>query len=245
MSYLPQGNPKKFRDNQFTLQDDGDATKQLQFQASGITTATTRTLTAPDASDTIVCKATTDTFTNKTVDGTATGNAFTNMLTESAELASTPVTDTADFTMATTETYTAHYTMPSTHKFYLITGIEWKNGATVAGNIRNAVYKIDADPPSSASTTQVCAGGTTNQSGTNAVQRNSIVTSRPVRAGDVVSIMVTSSSASSTMRQSTGASSQNQQRTVALAINNTSGDNTSWTAQTVRTYLKIYYRGYS
>lgn len=41
------------RDNDFSIKDDGDLTKILQFQLSGITTATTRTLTAPDASGTI------------------------------------------------------------------------------------------------------------------------------------------------------------------------------------------------
>lgn len=40
-------------DNALTLQDNIDATKLLQFQLSGITTATTRTLTIPDASGTL------------------------------------------------------------------------------------------------------------------------------------------------------------------------------------------------
>lgn len=53
------------KDSNFTIQDDGDTTKQAKFQASGITTATTRTYTLPDASDTLVGKATTDAFTNK------------------------------------------------------------------------------------------------------------------------------------------------------------------------------------
>ena len=41
------------KDSTFTLQDDGDATKQGQFQLSGVTTANTRTLTWPDNSGTI------------------------------------------------------------------------------------------------------------------------------------------------------------------------------------------------
>ncbi len=40
-------------DNNLTLQDDADNTKQLIFQLSGIATGTTRTLTAPNASGTI------------------------------------------------------------------------------------------------------------------------------------------------------------------------------------------------
>ena len=40
-------------DNALSIRDDGDTTKIIQFQASGITTGTTRTLTVPDASGTI------------------------------------------------------------------------------------------------------------------------------------------------------------------------------------------------
>lgn len=42
------------KDNIFTLQDNGDTTKQLQFELSSISTATTRTLTSPDFSGSIL-----------------------------------------------------------------------------------------------------------------------------------------------------------------------------------------------
>ena len=54
-------------DANFTIQDDGDTSKKAQFQASGITTATTRTLTIPDADTTIVGTDATQTLTNKTI----------------------------------------------------------------------------------------------------------------------------------------------------------------------------------
>lgn len=57
--------------------DDGDNTKKLQFQASGISTGTTRTLTAPDANTTIVGTDTTQTLTNKTISGAS--NTITNV----------------------------------------------------------------------------------------------------------------------------------------------------------------------
>lgn len=54
-------------DSNLTIQDNGDATKQVKFQLSGITTGNTRTLTIPDASDTLVGLAVTQTLTNKTL----------------------------------------------------------------------------------------------------------------------------------------------------------------------------------
>lgn len=54
-------------DNALTIQDNGDTTKQLQLQLSGITTGTTRTLTVPDASTTVVGTDTTQTLTAKTL----------------------------------------------------------------------------------------------------------------------------------------------------------------------------------
>lgn len=55
------------RDDRLTLQDNSDTTKQVVLQLSGITTATTRTLTIPDASTTLVGTTNTQTLTNKTL----------------------------------------------------------------------------------------------------------------------------------------------------------------------------------
>lgn len=47
------GGGNEFADNVFRVQDNVDATKELAFELSGLTTATTRTLTVPNASGTI------------------------------------------------------------------------------------------------------------------------------------------------------------------------------------------------
>lgn len=64
---LDNSNSLTVQDNNLTLQDNVDNTKQLQFQLSGITTATTRTLTVPDADTTLVGTDATQTLTNKTL----------------------------------------------------------------------------------------------------------------------------------------------------------------------------------
>lgn len=64
------------KDANLTIQDDGDATKQAKFQASGITTGTTRTYTLPDASTTVVGTDATQVLTNKDIDGGAASNAL-------------------------------------------------------------------------------------------------------------------------------------------------------------------------
>lgn len=64
---LDNTNTVTLKDTLFTLQDDGDTTKQVQFQLSGLTTATTVTLTAPNTSGTLATlSGLAQTFTNTT-----------------------------------------------------------------------------------------------------------------------------------------------------------------------------------
>lgn len=70
---LDNTNTVTLKDTLFTLQDDGDTSKQGKFQLSGITTGTTRTYTVPNASDTLAVLGTAQTFTAKqTLDNAAT-----------------------------------------------------------------------------------------------------------------------------------------------------------------------------
>lgn len=63
---LGNTNTITLKDANWTLQDDADTTKQAKWQLSGITTATTRTFTLPDADTTVVGTDTTQNLTNKT-----------------------------------------------------------------------------------------------------------------------------------------------------------------------------------
>jgi len=59
------------------VQDPTDTTKQAQFSLASVTTGTTRTLTVPDASDTLALIATAQTLSNKTLASpTLTGNTL-------------------------------------------------------------------------------------------------------------------------------------------------------------------------
>lgn len=76
---LDNTNTITLKDTLFTLQDDGDTTKQARFQLSGITTGNTRTYTMPNASVTLASLTGTETLTNKTITSPAiTGGTIDN-----------------------------------------------------------------------------------------------------------------------------------------------------------------------
>jgi hypothetical protein len=56
--------PTTFSDSAFRVQDNSDATKQLAFEVSGVTTGTTRTMTVPNVNGTLVTTGDTATVTN-------------------------------------------------------------------------------------------------------------------------------------------------------------------------------------
>lgn len=64
---LDNTNSITVKDGSFTLNNTSDTTKKAVFSAAGITTGTTRTLTLPNRTDTLVTLAGTETLTNKTI----------------------------------------------------------------------------------------------------------------------------------------------------------------------------------
>lgn len=80
---LDNTNTVTLKDTLFTIQDDGDVTKQARFQLSGITTGTTRTYTLPNASVTLADTSSAQTFSNKTLTapilGTPASGTMTNV----------------------------------------------------------------------------------------------------------------------------------------------------------------------
>ena len=65
--YVDSNAPSTFQDNTFTIQDNGDNTKQARFELSSISTSTTRTYTMPNSNTTLVGTGVSQTLTNKTL----------------------------------------------------------------------------------------------------------------------------------------------------------------------------------
>jgi hypothetical protein len=83
----------EYADNAFAIKDNGDATKKVAFQCSGITAGNTRTLTVPNYDGTLATLAGTETFTNKTLTSPKVGSSILD--TNGAELFKITATGTA------------------------------------------------------------------------------------------------------------------------------------------------------
>lgn len=107
-------------DSNTTIQDDGDSSKQLKFQLSGITTGTTRTMTIPDLDGTLVTLDGSQALTNKTYNGN-TWTAGTGTLTLFA--GSTLATSGA-YSITLTATGATSVTLPTTGTLATLAGSE-------------------------------------------------------------------------------------------------------------------------
>jgi hypothetical protein len=194
-------------------------------------------------SGTIVGTTDTQALSGKTIDGAS--NTISNALTETSEASSNPITDDGSTTITpgvSTQRMFDTFTLPSTEKFYIITGIEWKNGGTVSSSSQCGVSLVDNVSPSSPNTAEVAWGMPITNSGANSVQRNSAVTSTPIRGGTVCAVWVQAGGTTHIYKGS-AVSSINAKKTITFG-NQTLVDTTAWATMTSQPYLKVYYRGY-
>lgn len=152
-----RGKTVQVQDNNFTIADDGDNTKLIAFQASGITTGTTRTITVPDKSGTM---AMTSDITTPGITTIASGS-FSGASQAITSIPATYAYLVLKITGASCDTATRHLKVqPSTNNgvsYDTTTGnYALGNGITATGSGEASFLSVDT-PPS-----DVGAADTTN-----------------------------------------------------------------------------------
>lgn len=89
--------PSNQIDSLLTIADDGDPTKKIAFQASGITTGTTRTITVPDANITLVGTAASQALSGKTITLAAGTTSVAPLVYTSGTNLTTPAAGAAEY----------------------------------------------------------------------------------------------------------------------------------------------------
>lgn len=159
------------------------------------------------------------------------------------EKSTTPCSDNSDYTGSTGTKFFVLFTLPSDYKYYQITGIEWKNGTSVAGNILSGIVIVDADPPTAVNSPHVLASILVAQAGENAVQRNSLVTPNLISSGTKLGAYIQNSDSGAHLRYLAGQSNIKRIKTVAYTTTVSYVDNTAFSSSTNLMYIKIYYKG--
>lgn len=180
---------------------------------------------------------------NKLRSRLAGNSAWSGILTESAEQSNTPVADNAIENVANVRHY-VFITLPTAEKFYVITGIEWKNSTTIAGNVTAGVDIIDANPPAINSSLLAAFSQEVAQAGSNSIQRVSIQRSLSIRGGTICGIWHNSNNATGQFRTLTTGSAVHN-KNVTYSASPPMANNAAWVNDTREYYLKAYYRGYS
>lgn len=136
------------------------------------------------------------------------------------------------------------FTLPVVNIVYKITGIEWKNGAVVAGNVIAGLDVIESVAPTNTHLPLRYLAKATAQAGANAVQRVSF--DGPfLKGGSVIASWITSNNAAGLFRKATGTPNVNRFKATAYTATPATADNAAWATSTDYFYQKIYMIGLS
>lgn len=198
-------------------------------------------LTTTYSGQLIFCTTTTSTFPANKLRARLMGNtAWNSIVTESSEYSTTYNTDEATANIGNARQYMLPFTLPSTEKFYVFTGISWKNGSTVNGTVISGVLLR-----SSNSTPYVAIAQEVTQTGTDTTQRVSNIRSRAVRGGTECYVWMQSSSATSEFRTESATDVCQNRNTFTYDGTPPTSDNSAITAFNLVPLFVAHYRGYS
>ena len=180
--------PDVFNDANFLLYDNGDSTRNLAFQLSGITTGQTRTLTVPDASGTIALTSRIPYAVFTATDTQPTATAFATLDTRNSIAV-------LDFDATTDESAVFVGIMPEAASLGsgLIVRLNWMATTATSGNVRWGVQfeRSNTDLDSDSFAAAVEANGAAN--GTSGILTTTAITVTDfdgITAGDVFRLKV-------------------------------------------------------
>lgn len=189
------------------------------------------------------CTSSTSLFPKNKLRARLAGNSsWSGILAESSEYNSGYLTATPPTaSIGATKQFFRKITLPSTEKFYIITGIEWTNGSTISGTVMSGVSLKNGN-----STPYVAICQEVAHAGADSVQRVSVVRAKPILAGTDVYAWMQTSSATSTFSLSINADNGNTFSRGSHTYSGTppTSENATVSAETTLPIIKMYYRGY-
>lgn len=159
-----------------------------------------------------------------------------------SETNTTPVAGANDTVLNTTNRYYTYFTLPTTHAFYVFTGIEVLNGTVVNGSFECRIEQVNANPPTVGQTAGLAAAAATAQSGVSSVQRLSILSSLLVPGGTICGAFVSTNSATARFGTTTVSNAANIRAIAFSAVGSLICNNTAFSNGTEEAYIKVYYK---